>query len=179
MDPVIGIALRGGLALLLLVAALHKARDLTGFRATLANYRLLPARATWPAAVTVVGGELSVAAALLVVPALGAPAAATLLAGYTAAIAINLARGRRDIDCGCAGPARRQPLRPWLLVRNALLVAAALACLGPVRARRIVWVDALTTAGTIAVLAAVYAAVERLAGLRAAVERLATLRELA
>ena len=34
-------------------------------------------------------------------------AAAALLALYAGAIAINLIRGRRDIDCGCAGAARR------------------------------------------------------------------------
>ena len=152
MDPVIDVALRGGLALLFLVAALHKTRDLGSFHATLANYRLLPPRAT--------------GAAALVVVALGAVAEAMLLAAYTGAIAVNLARGRRDIDCGCAGPARRQPLRPWLLVRNAVLIGAALACLAPERVRPIVWVDALTVAGTIGVLAALYAAVERLAALR-------------
>jgi len=163
---VIDVALRAGLALLFLVAALHKTRDLGSFHATLANYRLLPPRATGAAALVVVGGELLAAATLLLAPALGAVAAAMLLAAYTGAIAVNLARGRRDIDCGCAGPARRQPIRPWLLVRNAVLIGAALACLAPERVRPIVWVDALTVAGTIGVLAALYAAVERLAALR-------------
>ena len=63
-------------------------------------------------------------------------------------------------------PAHRQPLRPWLLVRNAVLIVAALACLTPGRVRPIVWIDGLTVAGTIAVLAALYAAVERLASVR-------------
>src|SRR5258705_541781 len=133
MDPVIDVALRGGLALLFVVAAAHKVRALADFHATLANYRLLPPRATWPAAVGVVGGELLAAGALLLVPTVGALVAVTLLTGYTGAIAVNLARGRRDIDCGCAGPARRQPLRPWLLVRNTVLMVAALACLAPGR----------------------------------------------
>jgi methylamine utilization protein MauE len=167
MDPVIDLALRGGLALLFVVAALHKTRDLGTFHATLANYRLLPPRGTWPAAVIVVGGEVMAAMSLLFAPATGVLVATTLLAGYTGAIAVNLARGRRDIDCGCAGPAHRQPLRPWLLVRNAVLIAAALACVAPGRARPLVWIDVLTVAGTIGVLAMLYAAVERLASLRA------------
>src|SRR5262245_25092185 len=74
MDPVIEVALRGGLALLFLVAALHKARDLPGFHATLANYRLLPPRATWPAALVVVGGELVATATLLLDSTVGAVA---------------------------------------------------------------------------------------------------------
>ena len=40
-----------------------------------------------------------------------AAAAALLLALYAGAIGVNLARGRRDIDCGCGGPASRQPIR--------------------------------------------------------------------
>ena len=50
-----------------------------------------------------------------------------LLALYTAAVAINLARGRRDIDCGCAGAAARVPLGGAVLARNAALILAALA----------------------------------------------------
>jgi hypothetical protein len=53
-------------------------------------------------------------------------AAAVLLLVYAAAIGINLARGRRDIDCGCMGPANRQLLSGWLLLRNGLLAAIAL-----------------------------------------------------
>ncbi len=52
-------------------------------------------------------------------------AAACLLCVYALAIGINLARGRRNIDCGCTGPATRQLLSGWLLARNAGLVALA------------------------------------------------------
>jgi hypothetical protein len=75
---------------------------------------------------------------------------------------VNLARGRRDIECGCAGPAARQPLSEWLLARNALLVAAALVGLGGAASRPLVWVDALTISGGIAMLAATWLAVHRL-----------------
>ena len=43
MDPVIDATLRTALALLFFVAAGHKLRDLGRFRATLTEYRLLPA----------------------------------------------------------------------------------------------------------------------------------------
>jgi len=38
-----------------------------------------------------------------------------LLALYTLAVVVNLARGRREIDCGCFGPAARQPLSAALV----------------------------------------------------------------
>src|SRR5262249_4609965 len=51
-----------------------------------------------------------------------------LLAIFTGAIMLNLARGRREIDCGCFGPMMRQRLSGWLVVRNialAMMVATA------------------------------------------------------
>jgi Methylamine utilisation protein MauE len=69
------------------------------------------ATAIWP-------GETRVAAAALML---------TLLALYSVAIAINLLRGRRDIECGCGGAATHVPLSGWLLARNAALMAAAFA----------------------------------------------------
>ena len=48
-----------------------------------------------------------------------------LLLAYAAAIGINLARGRNDIDCGCTGPATRQLISKWLLLRNLGLAAIA------------------------------------------------------
>jgi hypothetical protein len=162
MDPAVDIALRTGLALLLLVAAGHKLRDLPYFRATLADYRLVPARWVGVAAMVVVGVEVATAAALVLLRATGALAAAALLTVYAAAIGVNLARGRRHIDCGCAGPAVRRPLSGWLVARNGALVAVALAGLAPVRVRPLVWVDGITVAGTTLLLAVVYAAVDGL-----------------
>lgn len=164
MDPVIDMALRAALALLFLLAAGHKVGDLGRFRAALAGYRLLPAALVLPAVVVVVGAELAVTAAL-VVPGLRRPAlvgAAAVLLVYGAAIAINLARGRRDIDCGCAGPAGGQPLSGWLVARNAVLATAALTALAPLRPRELVWMDGLTVAGATLVLAGLYAACDRL-----------------
>jgi hypothetical protein len=163
MDPVIDVTLRTALALLFFVAASHKLRDLGRFRATLGEYRLLPAGLTPLAAVLVVAVEVAAAGALLVpgARAAGLLAAAAVLVLYGAAIAINLARGRRDLDCGCAGPAVRRPISGALVVRNAALAALALAGLLPVRPRALLWVDALTVAGATAALAAFYASLDR------------------
>ena len=46
-----------------------------------------------------------------------------LLALYAGAMAVNLARGRRDLDCGCAGPGVRRPVGEGLLIRNGALIA--------------------------------------------------------
>ncbi len=162
MDPVVACTLRGALAALLVVVAGHKLRDLEGFRATLTDYRLLPAGVTFVAARIVVAAEFAAALELLLPGRSGPLLAAGLLVLYSGAIAINLARGRRDIDCGCAGPALHQPLSGWLLARNAALVGAALACLAPPRVRSLVWLDALTVAGAVAALAAFYGSLERL-----------------
>jgi hypothetical protein len=164
MDPVIDATLRAALALLFLVAASHKARDPARFRATLGAYRVLPAALVTPAAAAVAAAEVGVAGMLLA-PGLRAPAllaAAGLLVVYGAAIAVNLARGRRDIDCGCAGPAVRRPLSGWLVTRNAAFAAAGLTGLVPVRGRPLAWVDAVTVVGATAVLVAVHAALDRM-----------------
>lgn len=162
MDPVVELTVRAALALLLLVAAAHKLRDPGTFRATLAEYRLLPDAVVPAAAGMVIGVELAIAAALLVLPAPGLVATALLLATYAVAIGVNLARGRRHIDCGCGGPAARQPISGRLVARNLLLATAALAGLAPVDARPLVWVDALTVVAATAALATLYATLDRM-----------------
>jgi hypothetical protein len=162
LDPALRIGLRLSLALLLLAASHHKLRDLQGFVVVVANYRLLRDRWTRVAAVALAVGELVVAIALLV-PGLArgaAVAAVALLALYSGAIAINLIRGRREIDCGCAGPRARRPLSGTLLARNAVLMLAAAACALPATARPLVWVDVVTVAGGVTVLALLYGAID-------------------
>lgn len=164
IDPLLSDALALGLALLLGAAASHKARDPGAFRALLGEYRLLPRRAVGPTALGLAAAEACLALALVVPSARGAagPGAAGLLLLYSAAIAINLARGRREIECGCGGPAGR-PLGPGLLVRNAMLVAAALLAALPVEARPPVWLDRLTLAFAVAALALAWSAAGLLA----------------
>ncbi|MFM7275424.1 MAG: MauE/DoxX family redox-associated membrane protein, partial [Gammaproteobacteria bacterium] len=55
-------------------------------------------------------------------------AAAVLLAVFALAMGINLQRGRSGIDCGCFRGTLRQSLRIELVLRNILLLAAALLC---------------------------------------------------
>jgi len=174
LDPALRITLRAALVLLFVWAASHKLRDREAFRTALANYQLVPHRWLRPISALLVGAEISVALGLCIpgVAAAAAGTAAGLLALYAGAISINLIRGRHDIDCGCAGPARRQLLSVGLVARNGVLVAAALASALPAAARVLMWIDCVTVAAAVATLALLYAAVD---GLLANAPQIATL----
>jgi len=167
LDPVLSAVLRASLALLFGVAAAHKLRAPRAFAAVLAEYRLLPAAASLPLGIALAGAELALALALCVPPLAreAALAAALLLALYGAAIAIELARGIDLEDCGCGFGAR--PLEAGLLLRNALLVAAALAAALPTSARALGATDVLTIVAGTATSALVFAAADGLAARRA------------
>lgn len=167
LDPAIEAVLRGALALLLVATAFEKVRDFSAFRVAVRGYELLPERFIAWVAVALAGCEALLGFALATPAAwelreFALLASAALFALYGFAITVNLVRGRRDIDCGCAGPAARQPLSEWLLVRNAVLIAMALVCVGGAAARPLVWVDAISVVGGVAMLAANWLAVHRL-----------------
>jgi hypothetical protein len=143
-DPVAVGAVIGALALVMFAAALHKLMQPQVFAGALAAYRLLP-----PGAVPVVAralplAELAVGVGILLpvtrVSALFALAG--LLSLYALAMAINLGRGRRDIDCGCGGAVH--PLSWGLVARNLVLTAAALMAARPMVERSMEWIDTLT-----------------------------------
>ncbi|MHA6126729.1 MauE/DoxX family redox-associated membrane protein [Pseudomonas fluorescens group sp. PF-1] len=163
-DPIFIIASAIAIAVLLASAATHKVRAPARFARQLADYQLLPASLVRPVARLVPLLELAIAFALLVPVSRGwaALSAASLLALYAAAIGINLWRGRRDIDCGCAGPDQAQPLRPVLLLRNSVLVVLALlASVTPI-ARDMTLFDGFVTVAAAAVALLIYAAADGL-----------------
>jgi hypothetical protein len=168
IDPVVGVTLRLSLAALFAAAAWHKWSDRTRFRATLEEYRLLPRPMLGPVASAVPVVEALVSIALVVGSAAGpGPACASgLLVLYTLAIAVNLLRGRRWIDCGCLGSQGGRPLGPGLVARNALLVGASLAATLPPSGRDLVWIDWITIAGSVATVALTWVAAGLLAELR-------------
>jgi len=163
IDPVAAWLARLALAGVFASAALHKWRDLDAFAGAVAAHRLVPEVTTRPLARALAACESAIAVGLLVSASApsAAAAAATLLALYSGAIAINLARGRREIDCGCS--ARPQPLSLGLLARNAALAAAAIPAALPTSVRALVWVDALTAAAGLAALALLWLAAQTLA----------------
>jgi Methylamine utilisation protein MauE len=109
-------------------SALHALRNLPVHTAIIEQYRLVPEALTAFVAFFVPATMLAVAVGLLVSTTASAAAllGAMLMAMFSAAIAINLARGRAQIDCGCGG-APGQQLSSGLVVRNVIL-AALLLC---------------------------------------------------
>jgi hypothetical protein len=115
----------GVLALVFARSAAHKVAEFSFFSATLGEYRLLPALFVGPVAVGLAIAEVA-AIGLLLFPTTrtpGANVAISLMSLYAIAMAINLRRGRRRIDCGCGGPGQ---MISWpLVVRNLVLAGVA------------------------------------------------------
>jgi hypothetical protein len=170
LDPVIALLAHAAFALLFASAAAHKLRDRHAFAGVLAAYRVLPAAVVDATAAGVAALEIAVTVAWLMPPLGDVAVAGTigLVALYSTAIAVNLARGQRAIDCGCGIGGARQPISEWLLVRNVLLVAAALATRAPMSGRSLAWVDGVTLLGALVVASALWTAAH---GLAAASER--------
>lgn len=164
LDPIFIIASALAVAVLLASAATHKLRAPGRFTKQLADYQLLPETLVRPVGRVIPLLELLIAFALLVPfsRAIAAVSAAVLIALYAAAIGINLWRGRRDIDCGCAGPDQAQPLRPVLLARNAVLVALALLASTTPIVRDLGFFDGFVTVAASAVALLIYAAADGL-----------------
>jgi hypothetical protein len=142
IDPVFAHAAAAGLGAILLLGAIEKLREPELFRDAVDNYRLLPA-----AAVPLLARSLplfeGLAGALLLPAAtrsLGALLTLALLLLVTAAIVINLLRGRDRIDCGCGG-GLHTPLGAGLVVRNGVLMLLALTSFAPLAERAVVWLD--------------------------------------
>lgn len=157
MDVMIGLA-RAIVAILMLSSAVLKVRRFDDFQRALVGYKLLPPASSKPAAIAIVAAEF--AAGLLAAAGVtaGYVAAGLLIAIYAAAMAINLLRGRRHIDCGCGG--EPQPIGWWLVTRNVALISICLVAMRPLPAFG-VW-DYLTLAAGLATCAFVYATFNQL-----------------
>jgi hypothetical protein len=144
VDPVAVGVVVGALALVLLAAAWHKLSEPELFVGVLAAYELLPAAAVLPVARVLPIIEAAIGVGMLVPPSRSTAliALAALMVVYAAVIAVNLWRGRHQIDCGCGADAH--PLSWLLVVRNAVLAAAALAVSPPTSERAFEWLDGVT-----------------------------------
>ena len=122
-----GLAASIGVGLVLVTAGIGKLRHRRLLPGVIANYRLLPERLVDPAAIALPVAELVIGAALIAGERFVAPPLAMLmLLLFAGAMAINVQRGRRHIDCGCGHAGLRQQLG-WPLVGRNLLLAALLA----------------------------------------------------
>jgi hypothetical protein len=174
IDPVIELILCAVLALLFAAAAWHKVSEHGRFTASLGAYALVPTLLVAPSALLLPVLEGALAVGLLHAPTRqpAAIASMALLALYTGAIVVNLARGRRQIDCGCFAASARIALSPWLVARNLVLIGAAGLLVAPVRARTLVWIDAFTVMAAVLALWLLATAAQRLAQTGPALERL-------
>ena len=165
IDPAVGGLLAGAFALLFASAALHKLLGLGQFAEVFRAYAVVPA-ALAPLSPLVPLLELTVGAALLAGRSRsGAAAAGTaLLLAYATAIAMNLARGRRDLTCGCGGPNDRRPIAAWMVWRNLILAALLGATLLPWGRRPLGAADALTIGAGTVVAALLYTSLDSLLG---------------
>lgn len=126
----LALASRVAVSILLIVASIEKLSRPGAFRDALAGYRIVPARALGIAAIGIPLLEFALGAGLLAGVRAAVIGAIALLLGYTAAMGVNLARGRSHIDCGCS-LVRGRPLSTRLVVRNVILAAMAALALTP------------------------------------------------
>ena len=131
----VALAIRVLVSLVFLTAAYGKLRHWAVFQGVVANYRLLPQGLVAPVAYALPPIEALLGAALLL--GLGSPwpelTAAALLLLFALAMGINIARGRRHIDCGCFQSALKQTLNWTMAIRNivlSLLLGLAITSLG-------------------------------------------------
>jgi uncharacterized membrane protein YphA (DoxX/SURF4 family) len=168
LDPLYWHVIRWLVATIFAVACLHKLSSVSAFENVVKDYAVMPPVLAPLASRLVIVCEVAVVAGLL--SGLWMPITATLamvlLAAYGAGMAINLARGRRDIDCGCFGPANdsgnRHSLSGWLLLRNASLIALTALLLLPVAERALTWLDLSTIVAAAAAGFAAWSAADQL-----------------
>lgn len=167
-DPGLLLSLRWVLATVFVLGVAHKLAAPADFAAAVRNYELLPRALAAPAARVLIGLEAAAALALLANARAGGALAAALLVLYTLAIAVNLVRDRRNIDCGCAGPGVRRPLSGWLVARNGALIAlAALAAVPYAAPRALTALDWFTAVCAFVTAGLAYTAAQQLAASRA------------
>jgi len=107
-----------------LVAATSKFVDRSRFAQTILAYDVLPRRLAYIFArwLPWIEGVIGLTLVLGLVTKATAVLGSVLLFSFTVAIAINLARGRTHLDCGCFGLGDRQQISAKVLIRNILLV---------------------------------------------------------
>lgn len=127
---VVGIALF--LSWLFGSAALHKWRNVGHYRQLMARY--LNGAGVSGVQVRLVAMVELTCVLLLLVPVTrqaGLLVAAVLLLSYAALMGLQLARGRADMKCGCAGPASDVTISPALVARNSITAVLAAGAMLP------------------------------------------------
>lgn len=90
-------------ASVLMAAGLSKVRDRRTFGSQIAAYQLTSESASAVLGQVLPLVEFLLGIAVLTVPRVGDALAAALFAMFASAVGINLARGRKELVCGCFG----------------------------------------------------------------------------
>ena len=175
MDDAVSVV--GGLVMCWLLAAIfavalrHKVTAWVRFKAAFGAYQIVPERYVGFVAGALFITEFVTLIALLLMQPEALVLAAALLAIYAIAIAVNVWRGRRQIDCGCGD--EPTPVSWTLVVRNMLLISLSLGAylLQPV-SYSLSWGVAVVAFSAAVVAFGIYSAVEQLIANRGRYERL-------
>ena len=151
------------LAWLFAWAALHKFRA-PGYYTRLIHAHVPRLPATSLLVWLVAALELAVAVAVLVPDwrEAGLLAGAALLLAYAGLMAIQLARGVTDMQCGCAGPASTVSISVSLVLRNLVCAALGILALAPVGGAAAGLTGAMVSAFVAAFAVVVYLCSEQL-----------------
>ena len=173
LDPALSYLALLMLAVVFGLAAATKLKDPDVFASIVEQYELLPGALVQPFARALPVVEAAAALGLLV-PATRALAAAVLillLLAFAGAMAINLVRGRSDIDCGCFVGVQKQRISWALVLRNVLLAGFGLSLLVETTGRTLGPLDWFTILTGAASLLLLNEALGRLFGLAPAATR--------
>jgi uncharacterized membrane protein YphA (DoxX/SURF4 family) len=143
LDPIYATIVTLLVAFVFARAATHKVMDYSRHVAIVADYQVMPAWFVPLLAPLVIVLEFA-AAVLVLLPAtrsMGLILAIGLLLAYLCSISLNLLRGRTSIDCGCGWGSQGHQINGWLVVRNLVMIAIALAALLPATNRSLQLAD--------------------------------------
>lgn len=164
IDPVLARACGAALAVILIVGAWQKLRDMAVFEASVELYRLLPETLVpvFARLFPVLEAMAGVALLFDVSRGFGLVLGLLVLGCATAGVAINVARGHTEIDCGCGGAEGHTRLSWLLVVRNTVLIVLLVAGAQTGSDRGLVWIDYLSVAGGTLMLLTLYEAANQL-----------------
>lgn len=164
LDPIPILLSNYCIGCLFLFGCFDKVRAFAMFRATLDDYQLVPPALLSMSAVivTVLEFGIGVGAFRPTLAPLSMFCGAVLLLVYSAAIGVNLSRGRNNIDCGCTGPATRQFISKWLVLRNFGLIAIAITGMVTTNQRTLYVIDFVLVGIALIGAMVLYAAINQL-----------------
>ena len=150
LDLIFIYAIKLAIALVFIVSAIQKLKDIDTFQATVEAYDLLPHFLVTGFSIVLPVVELVTACLLLgdlSQGLYGLILAILVLSVTTTGIVVNLLRGNLDVSCGCGGLEDEAPLSWGLVGRNLMLLAILLVCFLPSDVRPLALFDILTLIG--------------------------------